>query len=146
MERKDAVDAVIELAHEEAEPRTRVLETGRVRLRKVVRTEMRHFSIPVRREELVVEQVDGEELEPESPASFAGEAFKDAFKEDRFVIPLCEEQVVFTKTPHVWQEVEVTRTFIEDHARLNPRLRRERVQVEGPDVAGPDSSPDGLHS
>ncbi|RKH00434.1 DUF2382 domain-containing protein [Corallococcus sp. CA053C] len=141
MERKDAVDAVIELAHEEAEPQPRVLETGRVRLRKVVRTEMRHFSIPVRREELVVEQVDGEDLEPGAPASFDGEASK----EDRFVIPLCEEQVVFTKTPHVWQEVEVTRTFIEDHARLNPRLRRERVQVEGPDVAGPDSSPDGLH-
>ncbi|RKH55233.1 YsnF/AvaK domain-containing protein [Corallococcus llansteffanensis] len=141
MQRKDGV---IELAHEEAEPQTRVLETGRVRLRKVVRTELRHFSIPVRREELVVEQVDGEDLEPASPASLDGETVP--FQEGRFVIPLCEEQVLFTKTPHVWQEVEVTRTFIEEHAQLRPRLRRERVQVEGPDVAAPEGSPDGLTS
>lgn len=139
MQRKDGV---IELAHEEAEPQTRVLETGRVRLRKVVRTEMRHFSIPVRREELVVEQVDGEDLEP---GAFEAKTFdEEAFKEGRFVIPLCEEQVIFTKTPHVWQEVEVTRTFIEEHARLRQQLRRERVQVEGPDVVAAEGSPDGL--
>ena len=141
-------DGVIELAHEEAEPQTRVLETGRVRLRKVVRTELRHFSIPVRREELVVEQVDEEDLEPgEAAGTFEAKTFEpEAFKEGRFVIPLCEEQVIFTKTPHVWQEVEVTRTFIEEHARLRQQLRRERVQVEGSDVAAPEAAPDGLSS
>lgn len=143
MQRKDGV---IELAHEEAEPQTRVLETGRVRLRKVVRTEMRHFSIPVRREELVVEQLDGEDLEPGSPTGEAGAFEPEAFKEGRFVIPLCEEQVIFTKTPHVWQEVEVTRTFIEEHARLRQQLRRERVRVEGSDVAATEGTPDGLTS
>jgi hypothetical protein len=54
-------ELVVELAHEEAHPHTVIREVGQLRIHKVVRTEVRHFSIPVRREELVVERVPVED-------------------------------------------------------------------------------------
>jgi uncharacterized protein (TIGR02271 family) len=147
-------EVVVELAHEEAHPHKVVRETGRLRVRKVVRTEVRHFSIPVRREELVVERLPaGPGTEVPGEAAARGEGAERVpvvetapFEEEAFVIPLREEQVEFTKTARVWQEVRVSRSVRDEVARVHTPVRREVAEVEERGVVLHEGPVDGLHS
>ena len=145
----ESQDIVIPLAHEEAIPRTVLHQVGELRLHKVVRTEVKHFSIAVRREELVVERVE--------PGSGAGVRARGAdgrtvpggvgpFEESSFVIPLHEERVEFTKTAHVWQEVSVSKSTIEELKQVHTTVRRETAEVEERGEVLHDGPLDGLHS
>jgi uncharacterized protein (TIGR02271 family) len=124
-------EIVVELAHEQAHPRTAVREVGQLRIHKVVRTEVQHFSIPVRREELVVERIPvtdeahGRALEGTSVPGGAA-----PFEEVSFVIPLREERVEFTKSTHVWQEVRVSKQALEELRAVRTTVRRETAEVE----------------
>ncbi|QSQ22589.1 YsnF/AvaK domain-containing protein [Pyxidicoccus parkwayensis] len=141
----DSRDLVIPLAREEAQPRAVLRDVGQVRIRKVVRTEVKHFSIPVRREELVVERVNAEDVR-------AGKADERTlpgvapFEEATFVIPLYEEQVEFTKTARVWQELAVSKSTQEELRQVHTTVRRETAEVEERGEVLHEGPVDGLHS
>lgn len=139
-------ELVVELAHEEAVPRTVIQDSGQLRIRKVVRTEVRHFEVPVRREELVVERLPAEA----GPARTDGEPVMmgDAppFEERSFVIPLHEEQVEFTKTTRVWQEVRVSKVAHLEQREVRTTVRRELADVEEQGDVPHEGPVDGLHS
>lgn len=144
----EAQDIVIPLAHEEAVTRTVLHEVGQLRVHKVVRTEVKHFSIPVRREELVVERVPAGEGGTHARAAdgrpLPGGA--KAFEETTFVIPLHEERVEFSKTAHVWQEVTLSKTTQEELRQVHTTVRRETAEVEERGEVLHDGPVDGLHS
>lgn len=147
----EPLEMVVELAHEEVTPRIVLREQGQVRIRKVVRTEVRHFEVPVRREELVVER-----LPAEAEAHAASEGASErrdtrldggpAFEEASFIIPLREEQVELTKTARVWQEVRVTRAVSTEKREVRTTVRRELADVEEEGEVSHDGPVDGLHS
>jgi len=139
-------ELVVELAHEEAHPRTAVREVGQLRIHKVVRTEVRHFSIPVRREELVVERLpvtDEAHAQALEGASVPGGAAP--FEEVSFVIPLREERVEFTKSTHVWQEVRVSKKALEELRAVRTTVRRETAEVEERGEVRHEEPVDTLH-
>lgn len=142
----EAQDIIIPLAHEEALPRAVAHEVGHLRVHKVVRTEVKHFSIPVRREELVVERVQAEGAGARAKAGGAVPAGMAPFEESTFVIPLHEERVEFTKTAHVWQEVTIARTTEEELRQVHTTVRRETARVEEHGEVLHDGPLDGLHS
>lgn len=144
-------EVVVELAHEEAIPHTVIREQGQFRIRKVVRTEVRHFEVPVRREELVVERLPveagplaGPQARREGEPELLGDG--PSFQEASFVITLREEQVEFTKTAKVWQEVRVSRTTRLEERQVRTTVRRELADVEERGEVAHDGPADGLHS
>ncbi len=140
-------EVVVELAHEEAIPHTVIREQGQFRIRKVVRTEVRHFEVPVRREELVVERLPVE-AGPLTRQEGEPELLEGArpFEEASFVITLREEQVEFTKTAKVWQEVRVSRATRLEERQVRTTVRRELADVEERGEVLHDGPVDGLHS
>ncbi|HYI02797.1 YsnF/AvaK domain-containing protein [Hyalangium sp.] len=140
-------ELVVELAHEEAHPHTVIREVGQLRIHKVVRTEVRHFSIPVRREELVVERIpvtDEAQAQGVEAAPVPGGAAP--FEEVSFVIPLREERVEFTRSTHVWQEVRVSKSALEELQAVRTTVRRETAEVEERGEVRHEGPVDGLHS
>ncbi len=140
-------EVVVELAHEEAIPHTVIREQGQFRIRMVGRTVGRHFEVPVRREELVVERLPVE-AGPLTRQEGEPELLEGArpFEEASFVITLREEQVEFTKTAKVWQEVRVSRTTQLEERQVRTTVRRELADVEERGVVAHDGPVDGLHS
>ncbi|QQR43877.1 DUF2382 domain-containing protein [Myxococcus xanthus] len=146
-------ELVVPLAREEAHPHVVVREAGQVRIHKVVRTEVRHFSVPVRREELVVERVSEQTVDAEGPP--APEVVASArpvleglvpFEAGTFVIPLREERVEVTRSVHVWQEVAVSRYTDEVLRQVHATVRKETAEVEERGEVLHDGPLDGLHS
>ncbi|WP_224247058.1 YsnF/AvaK domain-containing protein [Hyalangium gracile] len=140
-------ELVVELAHEEPHPRTVVREVGQLRIHKVVRTEVRHFSIPVRREELVVERLPvTDEAHARSLEGTPVPGGAAPFEEVSFVIPLREERVEFTKSTQVWQEVRVSKAAQEELRTVRTTVRRETAEVEERGEVLHEGPVDGLHS
>jgi uncharacterized protein (TIGR02271 family) len=97
-------------------------ESGHIRIHKTVHTEEKHFSVPVTREEIVIEHVPiGRE------AALTGD---DAFVEDTVDVPLYEEEVRVSKRPILDEEV-VVRTIAQSVEREGTAmLRHEEAEVE----------------
>lgn len=152
-------DIVVELAAEEAIPRTVVREAGALRIRKVVRTELKEFRIPVRREELHVERVPVDRLEvagappPASgaqasaaqPSTLEALSAGAPFSEGTVVIPLREERVEFTKSAYVWQEVHLRKEALEELTQVRTQVRREVAEVSESGKVSHEGPIDGLH-
>lgn len=101
---------------------TRPMETGRVRLRKIVREQEELVDPPLWREEVVVERVSvNRVVEGTTPVRSEG---------DTLIIPLFEEVLVVEKRLLLKEEVHVTRRRVETHAPQRVPLRHEEVIVE----------------
>jgi len=122
-------------------------ESGHIRIHKTVHTEEKHFSVPVTREEVIIEHVAiGRD------AALTGD---DAFIEDTVDVPLYEEEVRVSKHSVLEEEV-VVRTVAQSVEREGTAmLRHEEAEVEdtrrktGLSVAGGDygdyGDPDARH-
>ncbi len=139
----ESKDIVIELATEELIPEKRLREVGQVRIKKVVRTEVKHFSVAVRREELHVERI---EVAPEQAREGGGVAALEPFEEGTLVIPLYEEQVEVHTRPRVWQEVRVSKQVEEVPREVRGTVRREEARVEERGDVALDGPVDGFHA
>jgi stress response protein YsnF len=141
----------VPLAREEATPVVRPRSAGAVRLRKVVRTETRTFTVQVRREELVVERLPVDALPTDAlsgdglqgdglrgdgapsggaawhgtPAPAAG-----AFEEQEQVVPLWREDVQIVTRPVVYEQVRLRKEVEQRTWQAEVPLRREVVRVE----------------
>lgn len=93
---------------------------GEVRLRKEVVSENQSIQVPVTREELVIERVEGSRAAP------AGEIGSD----DEIRVPLSEEKVTVQKTPVVTGEVRVGKRQVQDTRTVSDNVRHEEVRLE----------------
>jgi uncharacterized protein (TIGR02271 family) len=97
-------------------------ESGHVRIHKTVHTEEKHFSVPVTREEVVIEHIAvGRD------AGLTGDA---AFKEDLVDVPLYEEEVRVSKRPVLEEEVVVRTVARSVEREGSALLRHEEAEVE----------------
>jgi uncharacterized protein (TIGR02271 family) len=96
-------------------------ETGHVRIHKTVKTEEKHFSVPVTREDVVIERVSasGEEVSSES-----------AFQEQTLDMPLHEEEVQVTKRSRVREQIVVHPVMQAVEKEASASLRHEEAEIE----------------
>src|SRR5262249_43709506 len=97
-------------------------ESGHVRIHKTVHTEEKRFSVPVTREEIVIEHVAvGRD------AGLGGEA---RFEENTIDVPLYEEEVRVSKRPYLEEEVVVRTVAHSVEREGSAMLRHEEAEVE----------------
>jgi uncharacterized protein (TIGR02271 family) len=99
----------IPLREEELVAETHSLQTGIVHLHKAITTEERTLSVPVMREELVLENIPADQFDPHAPLD-----------PDVQVIPIYEEKLV----------VE-TRTFMSEYVLVRKKRHSEQHDVRG---------------
>jgi uncharacterized protein (TIGR02271 family) len=97
------------------------VEKGEIRLRKDIVTENQTISVPVTREEVIVEQVSAGEARPLSGT--IGD-------EGEIRIPVSEERVSVVKEPVVTGEVRVQKRAVQDNQQVSDTVRHEEVRVE----------------
>jgi uncharacterized protein (TIGR02271 family) len=114
------------LSEEELAVGKRQVQTGQVRLRKIVRTEHREVPVELRREDVEIERI---------PASEIGDvsATGQAFQEQTIDVPLMAEEPVVEKQARVTGGVRMTKTVETDTQTVGGDVRSEDVEVEGDD-------------
>lgn len=101
----------------------RTVQTGQVRLRKVVRTEHQEVPVDLRREEVQIERVPASEV--------AGATADDnAFQEGEIDIPVMEEQAVVGKQTVATGGVRVTKGVETQTETVGGDVRRTDVEVD----------------
>jgi uncharacterized protein (TIGR02271 family) len=113
----------VPVAEEQLKVGKRQVESGQVRLRKVVRTE--HEEVPV---ELTREQVDVERI-PAGEMS-GSQVPESAFQEQTIEVPLTEEEPVVAKEAQVTGEVRVNKRTRTETQTVGADLRQEEVEVD----------------
>lgn len=96
------------------------VQRGEVRLRKEVVTENQTVSVPVTREEIVIERT------PATGQRVSG----DIGSEEDVRVPLTEEQAPMEKQPVVTEEVRVGKRAVQENQQLSDKVRREELRVE----------------
>lgn len=118
----------IPLAEEQLEATKIVREVGGVQVRKIVHSELRHFTVPVMKEEIRVERVatpDREAMAPEQAT----------FKEETITVPVHEEEIVIQKRPVVREEVRITKEQQQTEQEISGEVRKEDVEIKEHGVA-----------
>jgi uncharacterized protein (TIGR02271 family) len=118
----------IPLLKEELDIEKYAYESGRVRIHKGVRVEERHFTVPVRREEVIVEHISTKDWAPGSSLS-AAEA-STAFRDQDLDIPLYEEDIRVGKHPVVREEFVVRTVAHAVDVEGSTALRTEECDIE----------------
>jgi uncharacterized protein (TIGR02271 family) len=95
-------------------------ETGAVRVHKNVVTEERKVTVPLRHEEVIIEHV------PAQNASKSTHAFED----ERYSIPVHEEEFQVVKQPVIKEEVRVRCVTREETRAASTSVRHEELEVE----------------
>lgn len=113
---------VIPVVEEILDVQQRRVETGRVRITKIVHEREEEVNAPRVREEVTIERVTLNRM-VDAPVSMRQEG-------DTFIIPLLEELIVVEKRLMVKEELRITKRRIEEHASQQVMLRREEVIVE----------------
>ncbi len=117
------------------------VQTGEVRIRKRVVTENKTFTVPVSREEIIIErypannqinnQMEGTNITnpgesmPESDGTFAPLSVGETM-----TIFLREEQVHIEKVPMVVEEILLTKRIIQEMRTIHETVQKEQVQIE----------------
>lgn len=113
---------VIPVVEEILDVQQRRVETGRVRITKIVHEREEEVNAPRVREEVTIERITLNRM-VDAPVSMRQEG-------DTFIIPLLEELIVVEKRLMVKEELRITKRRIEEHASQQVMLRREEVIVE----------------
>jgi uncharacterized protein (TIGR02271 family) len=98
-------------------------ETGHVRIHKAVRTEEKHFTVPVSREEVIIEHVA-------ATGEMSAQPGDATFQEQTLDLPLHEEELRVTKHPVLREEVVVRTVAHAVEKEGTAVLRREEAEIE----------------
>ena len=113
---------VVPVVVEELDVRKRQVETGRVRLKKVVREHEEMVDEPLLREEVTVERAAINQIVNEPvPVRYEG---------DTMIVPVLEEILVVEKRLVLKEEIRITRQRVEQREPQRVTLRSEEVIVE----------------
>lgn len=115
-------EVVVPVVAEEIAVSKRKVETGRVRIRKTIRTIEQVVDEPLLLEEVVVERVPvgraiGAPIEPRQEG-------------DTLIVPILEEVLVVEKRLILKEELRITRRRAEHHAPQTVTLRTEEAAIE----------------
>ncbi len=113
---------VIPVVREELEIGKRTVETGTVRIKKIVREREEVVDIPLLREEIEVKRIPINRI-VEGPVEARQEG-------ETWILPLVEEVLVVEKRLMLKEEVRVTRRQIEERRPQHFTLRTEEAEVE----------------
>jgi uncharacterized protein (TIGR02271 family) len=115
-------DVRMQLREEKLDVEKTQRSAGRMRLRKVVHTELKNITVPVSKEEVIVERV---------PASEARDTHSDdAFREQEISMPIREEEIEIHKRPVLKEEVRLSKQTHTEQHKLSDEVRREDVEIE----------------
>lgn len=106
----------------------RDVEGGLVRLRKVVRTEVREVPVELRRERVDIERVPASEVRGQAGVPGAG-----AFREQEITMRERHEEPVVEKTREVVGGVRATKHVETERENVRTDVRREDVEVDRED-------------
>lgn len=126
-QQKDSIQ--ISVAEEELEAQKVARQKGEVTVHKIVHTELRHFTVPVMREEIRVERVPVQESRNQGMSTGTA-ADADAFEEKTINVPLMEEEVTVTKRPVVKEEVRISKERNIEEQTVEGEVRKEEVQID----------------
>jgi uncharacterized protein (TIGR02271 family) len=104
----------------------REVESGGVRLRKIIRTDTVNQPVELQREEIVVERVPTKDRAPTRTDV--------AFREEEIYVPLRREEAVIEKYTETKEEVRVGKKRELDHRDIRETVRREDVEIERTDA------------
>jgi uncharacterized protein (TIGR02271 family) len=120
----------VPVAEEELQANKIVREAGRLKVRKLVHTELRHFTVPVMREEVRVERVKVPEGQTATTDMNTG-TDRESFREQEVNIPVMEEEVTVSKRPVVKEEVRISKDRTTEERPVSGEIRKEEVRIEG---------------
>ncbi|MDO5576106.1 MAG: YsnF/AvaK domain-containing protein [Fibrobacter sp.] len=122
-------ETTIPVHEEELEAQKISRPKGEVHIRKVVHTEMKQFTVPVTREEIIVERRPVTENRPLKPG-------EQIFKEEDIRIPVSEEEVEIIKRPVTKEEVHIRKVLHTDEQNVEGEVRKENVEINREDEQG----------
>jgi len=111
---------VIQLQEEQLRADKEPVSGGEVKVRKEVHTEQRQLTVPVEREEVVIER---------RPVG-GGMKATGEMKAEEIRIPVKEERVKVTKEPVVTEEVTVGKRKVREKRTVSGTVRKEEAVVE----------------
>ncbi|MEO5970257.1 MAG: YsnF/AvaK domain-containing protein [Bdellovibrionia bacterium] len=126
VEAVEANEAKIPIVEEELQATKTLKEAGRLNIRKVVHTELKHFTIPVMREEVRIERGPA----VEGAVSEGLTQGKDVFQEETISIPLREEEVTISKRPVVKEEVRIKKEQVFDQQEVQGQVKKEDLEIK----------------
>jgi uncharacterized protein (TIGR02271 family) len=129
----NAAPLVLPIVEEAFTVHTSAVETGRVRINKMVHEREEIIDPPLLRDEVVIERVPINRV-IEAPISARSE-------QDTLIIPLLEEVLVVEKRLLLKEELRITKRRIETHTPQRVTLRREEATVEHIDPEGDEHNP-----
>jgi len=105
---------------------TQQVETGRARLRKRIVTEQVSTTVPVTRDEVVVER------EPITEANMPKAMDGPALSEEEHEVVLHAEQAVVAKETVAVERVKLGTQTVTEQATVNETVRKEQIETEDP--------------
>jgi len=121
---------IIPVLEEVLQVHKQMVQIGEVVLRKEIITEEKTITVPVSREELVIERLPASSQSPAQPIQ-AGEMLAEALKDgETLKIVLHEEQVRVEKYPVVKEEILISKRQIEETKHFSDAIKREEVHIE----------------
>ena len=128
-ERVNSQDQIrVPVMEEELEANKTVRQAGEVKVKKIVHTEFKHFTIPVMKEEIRVERAP---VQAETSSEFPSP--NQAFNEETIKVPLMEEEVTISKRPVIKEEIRLTKERLIKEQEVSGEVRKEDVRIEQPD-------------
>lgn len=121
-ERSEAGEIVVPLVAEEISVSKKTVETGGVRVHKIVREEVRRIDEPIIREHLEVERVEINQFVETAP--------NIRYEGDVMIVPVLEEVVVTQKRLLLREEVRLIKRREEIANAQEVVLRREEINLE----------------
>lgn len=118
--------AEIPLHEERVDVGKKSVETGQVRLRKIVKTETVNVPVELTRERIEIERLPADQLR----GTFSGREWRDAFTEDEIVMTERREEPVVEKTREVVGGVRAHKEVETERRNVNANVRREDVEVD----------------
>jgi uncharacterized protein (TIGR02271 family) len=115
----------VPVVEEELAVGKRQVQTGQVRLRKVVNTEHQEVPVTLQREEVQVERVPADE------SSFGTDATEGAFQEREINVPVMAEEPVVEKQAQVTGQVRLNKTAETETRTVEGDVRSTDVEIEG---------------
>jgi uncharacterized protein (TIGR02271 family) len=113
---------VIPVIAEELDVQKQVVETGKVRVRKVVHERETVVDEPLLRDEVEVEHISVNRA-VDGPISIR-------YEDDTIIIPIMEEVLVVQKQLILKEEIHIRKRRIETHHPQQVTLRREEVHID----------------
>ena len=116
------------------------VQTGEVRVHKRVVTENKTFTVPVSREEIIIERYPAPNQMAGTGTTHTGESIQDGSGNEGTIVPLAvgeamtiflrEEQVHIEKVPVFVEQVTLTKRVIQEMRPIHEMVRKEQVHIE----------------